>query len=47
VRNAGYPVYLDHDASKLVSHMGSKAWNWTEYRPSAPVVPITQERKHG
>ncbi len=31
-REAGYPVYLDHDASKLVSHIGQKAWNWKEYK---------------
>lgn len=27
---AGYKVYLDHDASKLVTHIGRKAWNWKE-----------------
>lgn len=30
-RAAGYKVYLDHDASKLVSHAGNKAWNWREH----------------
>jgi hypothetical protein len=30
VRAAGFEVYLDQDASKLVSHLGSKAWNWRE-----------------
>jgi hypothetical protein len=29
-REAGHTVYLDHDASKLVSHIGAKAWNWKE-----------------
>ena len=29
-REAGFTVYLDHDASKLVSHNGSKTWNWKE-----------------
>ncbi len=29
-RDAGYKVYLDHDASKLVTHLGRKAWNWKE-----------------
>ena len=30
IREAGFPVYLDHDASKLLSHIGSRAWNWKE-----------------
>lgn len=30
IREAGHTVYLDHDASKLVSHHGSRAWNWKE-----------------
>lgn len=30
-REAGFTVYLDHDASKLVSHIGQRAWNWKEY----------------
>ena len=30
LREAGHTVYLDHDASKLVSHIGVKAWNWKE-----------------
>lgn len=32
VRNAGHTVYLDQDASKLVSHLGSKAWNFREVK---------------
>ena len=32
VRNAGYKVYLDQDASKLVSHLGGSSWNWKEYK---------------
>jgi hypothetical protein len=31
-REAGFDVFLDHDASKLVSHVGAKAWNWKEYK---------------
>ena len=30
VREVGFKVFLDHDASKLVSHLGSKTWNWKE-----------------
>jgi hypothetical protein len=32
VREAGYKVYLDQDASKLVSHLGGSSWNWKEYK---------------
>jgi len=32
VREAGYKVYLDQDASKLVSHLGGKSWNWKEFK---------------
>jgi hypothetical protein len=32
VRNAGYKVFLDQDASKLVSHLGGSSWNWREFR---------------
>ncbi len=32
VRAAGHTVYLDQDASKLVSHLGAKAWNWREVK---------------
>lgn len=31
-REAGFTVYLDHDASKLVSHLGMKSWNWSEVK---------------
>lgn len=30
LREAGAVVYLDQDASKLVSHIGAKAWSWKE-----------------
>jgi hypothetical protein len=32
VREAGITVLLDHDASKLVSHVGIKTWNWKEVK---------------
>lgn len=32
VRESGFQVYLDHDASKLISHLGTKAWNWQEFK---------------
>jgi hypothetical protein len=45
LRNAGFTVYMDADASKLVSHLGSKAWNWKEWNPkpkSSEVIPIKE-----
>lgn len=27
-RESGFTVYIDHDASKLVTHHGKAAWNW-------------------
>jgi hypothetical protein len=27
-REAGFTVYVDHDASKLLTHIGRSAWNW-------------------
>jgi hypothetical protein len=32
VREAGYTVYVDHDASKLVGHIGRKTWVWDEVK---------------
>lgn len=32
VREAGFEVFLDQDASKLVSHVGNKSWNWSEVK---------------
>ena len=32
VRDAGFTVYVDHDASKMVSHIGSKTWHWSEVK---------------
>lgn len=31
-RESGFTVYLDHDASKMVSHIGAKSWNWSEVK---------------
>ena len=31
-REACTVVYLDHDASKLVGHMGTKTWSWKEFQ---------------
>jgi hypothetical protein len=29
-RKAGFEAFVDHDASKKVSHVGNKRWNWKE-----------------
>ena len=31
-RKAGFVVYLDHDASKMLGHIGQKTWYWTEVK---------------
>lgn len=31
-REAGFTVYLDQDASKMLAHNGSKAWHWKEWQ---------------
>jgi hypothetical protein len=31
-REAGFTVYLDHDASKMVVHLGGSAWSWKEFK---------------
>jgi hypothetical protein len=31
IRKSGFSIYLDHDASKKISHIGNKRWNWTEF----------------
>lgn len=28
IRKAGFEIYVDHDASKKVSHIGNKVWDW-------------------
>lgn len=33
IREAGFPCYVDHDASKLVRHIGRKAYCWHEWKP--------------
>jgi len=33
IREMGIPIYLDHDASKLVGHVGLKEWSWREWKP--------------
>lgn len=33
LRASGHTVYLDHDASKLVEHVGTRSWHWKEHTP--------------
>ncbi len=32
MRDAGFKCFVDHDASKLVSHAGSFQWTWQQYK---------------
>lgn len=36
LRAAGATVYLDQDASKLVSHVGRFGWSWRQWSPPPP-----------
>lgn len=39
IREAGFKCYLDHDASKLVDHMGHAKYGWKMYRrPEKPKI---------
>ena len=29
-RETGFTIYVDHDASKLVGHIGRRTWRWKE-----------------
>ncbi len=35
IRAAGFPCYVDHEASKLVSHVGDFEWKWDQYQRPA------------
>jgi len=37
VRQAGFKVYVDHDASKLVGHVGTHVYSWQQWTP--PPLP--------
>lgn len=50
IRAAGFKVYCDHDASKMISHRGAFSYNWDQWKPleskpSAEVVPIKAGEK--
>lgn len=36
VREQGFKVYVDHDASKLIGHRGMHSYEWNQYRPTEP-----------
>lgn len=46
-REAGFKVLLDHEASKMLGHVGRRAWRWQEWRPSAQVLPMKKEVANG
>lgn len=35
IREAGFPCFIDHDASKLVSHVGLFSYRWDQWEPPA------------
>ncbi len=35
IREQGFKVYVDHDASKLVGHRGMHTYEWNQYQPQA------------
>ena len=34
LREAGIPCFVDHDASKMVRHLGNSSWSWEDYSGS-------------
>lgn len=47
VREAGFPCYIDHDASKLVKHHGVGVWSWEQWRPAKAEGVKLAETKAG
>lgn len=43
IREAGYIPYVDHDASKLVSHHGSFEYHWQQWQPPKK-AEVTEEK---
>lgn len=39
IKAQGFKVYVDHDASKLVSHVGQHQYDWSQWRPEEPPKP--------
>lgn len=36
IRTAGFRVFVDHDASKMIGHVGAHTYGWQQWRPDAP-----------
>lgn len=44
VRTAGFACYVDHDASKLITHNGDKIWKWDQWKPKPkPDLKVAEE----
>lgn len=41
-RDAGFPVHVDHDVSKLVYHVGSYSYSWDDDFPESKKVPYAE-----
>jgi len=49
IRSAGFPTFVDHDASKMVGHVGMHTYEWKQWRepeikPSAEVIAIKEAK---
>jgi len=42
VRAAGFAVQLDHDASKLITHLGMGEWKWSEYQAPEKTAQVLE-----
>jgi len=38
IREAGFKCYVDHDASKLVTHVGGFNYHWSQWKPKEQVT---------
>lgn len=43
-REAGFPIYVDHDVSKLVYHVGSWSYSWDDDHPAYKRLPYAERK---
>jgi hypothetical protein len=44
-KEAGFPVHVDHDVSKLVYHVGSYSYSWDDEFPAYKKVPYAERKQ--
>lgn len=44
-RDAGFPVHVDHDTSKLVYHVGSYSYSWDDEFPAYKKIPYAERMR--